>query len=142
MSSRAYLEISGIRKSPQTYYALVLNQINRFKPFTQWIYADNLTYSFYSRIPIPPPLAVIPLKRLWSGEMTNAGIRDEVQKFKPGLIALRNDTRETPFQDLLNSEYRLVYQDSDNRLYAHRSIANKPDMAAQAESSNSGHDVR
>jgi len=131
MTTRAYLEISGIRKSPQTYYALVLNEIDRFKPFTQWLYADNLSYSFYSRIPMPPQLAVIPLKRLWSGEMTNAGIRDEMQKFRPGLIVLRNDSRETPFQDLLNTEYRLVYQDADNRLYAHKTITNKPDMAAK-----------
>jgi hypothetical protein len=120
---------------------LVLNEIDRFKPFTQWIYTDKLVYSFYSRIPVPPQLAVIPLKRLWSGEMTNARIRNEVQKYKPGLVVLRNDSRETPFQDLLNSEYRLVYQDPDNRLYAHKSIANKPDMAAQAKS-NSEHDVR
>jgi hypothetical protein len=82
---------------------------------------------------MPPQLAVIPLKRLWSGEMTNAGIRAEVEKFRPGLVALRNDTRETPFQELLNAEYRLVYQDGDNRLYAHKSIANKPDMAATKE---------
>ena len=141
ISTRAYLEISEIRNSPQTYYALVLNEIDRFKPFTQWIYTDKLVYSFYSRIPVPPQLAVIPLKRLWSGEMTNARIRNEVQKYKPGLVVLRNDSRETPFQDLLNSEYRLVYQDPDNRLYAHKSIANKPDMAAQAKS-NSEHDVR
>jgi len=131
IGSRSYLEISGIRKSPQTYYALVFNEIERFKPFTQWLYADNLTYSFYSGIPMPPQLAVVPLKRLWSGEMTNAGIREQMQEFRPGLVALRNDTRETPFQDLLSTEYRLVYQDAENRLYAHKSIANKPDVTRE-----------
>src|SRR5207302_1276305 len=130
MSARAYLEISEIRKSPQTYYAIVLNEIERFKPFTKWIYTDNLTYSFYARIPLPPQLAVVSLKRLWSGEITGGAIADEVRNYMPGLIALRNDSRELPFQELLNAEYRLVYQDADNRLYAHRSIANQPDMAA------------
>jgi hypothetical protein len=125
MSARVYLQITGIRNSPQTCYSLVLKEIERFKPFTEWIYTDNLTYSFHSGIPMPPQLAVVSLKRLWSGEITSVGVGDEVRKFKPGLIALRNDTRELPFQDLLDTEYRLVYHDAENRLYAHRSIANK-----------------
>jgi hypothetical protein len=128
MSARVYLQIAGIRNAPQTYYSLALKEIERFKPFTEWIYADNLTYSFHSGIPMPPQLAVVSLKRLWSGEITVAGVGDEVRKFKPGVIALRNDTRELPFQDLLDTEYRLVYHDAENRLYAHRSIANKPDQ--------------
>jgi hypothetical protein len=125
MSARVYLQITGIRNSPQTYYSLVLKEIERYKPFSEWIYADNLTYSFHSGIPMPPQLAVVSLKRLWSGEITVAGVGDEVRKFKPGVIALRNDTRELPFQDLLDTEYRLVYHDAENRLYAHRGIANK-----------------
>jgi len=128
MAARTYLQISGIRQSPQTYYALVLNEIDRFKPFTDWIYTDNLTYSFYSGVPIPPQLAVVSLKRLWSGEITEGGVAAEMQKYKPGLIALRNDTRELPFQTRLNAEYRLVYHDAENRLYAHQTIAKKPDL--------------
>jgi hypothetical protein len=127
---RAYLQISEIRRAPQTYYALVLNEIQRFKPFTHWIYTDNLTYSFHSGIPVPPRLAVVSLKRLWSGEITSDGVASEVGKYKPGLIALRNDSRPLPFQDLMNTEYRLVYQDPANRLYAHKTIADKPDSLA------------
>jgi dolichyl-phosphate-mannose-protein mannosyltransferase len=127
---RAYMQIAEIRRAPQTYYALVLNEIQRFKPFTHWIYTDNLTYSFHAGIPVPPQLAVVSLKRIWSGELTLTAVADEVRKFKPGLIALRNDSRPLPFQDLMNSEYRLVYQDPGNRLYAHKTIANKPDSLA------------
>jgi hypothetical protein len=64
MGTRVYLQIAGIRHSPRTYYSLVLKEIERYKPFTEWIYADNLTYSFHSGIPMPPQLAVVPLKRL------------------------------------------------------------------------------
>lgn len=126
MVGRVYVQVAGIRSAPQTHYALVLEEIRRYKPFTEWLYADNLTYSFHTGIPLPPQLAVVSLKRLWSGELTLAGVAAEVRRFKPGVIALRNDTRELPFQDLLDAEYRLVYRDAENRLYAHRSIANKP----------------
>ena len=74
---------------------------------------------------MPPDLAVVMLKRLWSGEMTNAKITDEMETVKPGLILLANDTRVMPFQKLMQTEYRLVYQDHMHRLYALKAIANK-----------------
>ena len=50
------------------------------------------------------------LKRFWSGEMTNARLASELREIKPGLILLRNNSSEVPFQDLLISDYHLVYQ--------------------------------
>ena len=125
MGMRLYLQVQNVRRSPQTYSTLALTEIQRFKPFTHFIYADQPIYSFHSGIPMPPDLAVVMLKRLWSGEMTNAKINEEIEAIKPGLILLANDTRVMPFQQLLQTEYRLVYQDSIHRLYAHKSIANK-----------------
>jgi hypothetical protein len=126
MIGRVYLQITAVRNSPQTYSSLVLPEIARFKPFTEFLYADEPIYSFHTGIPMPPDLAVVMLKRLWSGNMTNAKIAAELQDLKPGLILLKNDTRVLPFQDLIESEYRLVYFDASHRLYAHKSIAKKP----------------
>lgn len=53
-------------------------------------------------------------------------IRDQGVTAARERFGLRNDTQPRPFQDLLAAEYRLVYLDDENRLYAHRSIANKP----------------
>jgi hypothetical protein len=125
-SARIYLQISSIRSSPQTYNSLVLTEMARYKPFTEWLYTDEPVYSFHAGIPMPPDLAVIMLKRYWSGEMTTARLASELRDIKPGLILLRNDSRELPFQDLLISDYHLVYQDGDHRLYAHRTISKKP----------------
>jgi hypothetical protein len=122
MAGRLYLQVTSLRDSPQTYNTLVLDDIKRLKPYTQWLYADKQIYSFHTGIPLPPPLGVVMLKRLWSGEMTNARIHDEMWKFKPGLILLANDRRELPFQDLMRAEYRLVYEDADHRLYAEKSV--------------------
>lgn len=123
ITGRVSLQISAIRQSPQTYSSLVLTEIARFKPLAHWFFADEPIYSFHAGIPMPPPLAVVPLKRLWSGDMTNVRITEELRKFKPGLILLRNDSHERPFQALLNSEYQLVYVDGEHLLYADRAIA-------------------
>jgi len=122
MGSRLYLQITGIRNSPQTYSSLVITNVERFKPFTQFMYADERVYSFHTGIPIPPKLAVLSLKRLWSGDLTNEKIAAELWSIKPGVILLANDARAVPFDDLLTSEYRLVYQDDKHRLYAQKSV--------------------
>lgn len=125
LGSRTVIQIRAARHSPQTYSSLVLKEIERFKPFTRFLYADQPFYSFHSGIPLIPDLAVVILKRSRSGEMTNAKITEEMEAVKPELILLANDTRVMPFQHLHQTEYRLVYQDFLHRLYALKSIANK-----------------
>jgi hypothetical protein len=129
MGARVYLQIAGIRNSPQLYTALVLPEIERLKPFSHWMYADPLVYSFHADIPMPPPLAVVPLKRLWTGDMTNARIAAEMSRFKPEVILLRNHTSEEPFQELLDANYRMIYQDDKLRLYADRTTIRRADSA-------------
>jgi hypothetical protein len=125
MGARVYLQITQIRSSPKIYSSLALKEIERYKPLTKFIYTDEPAYSFHSGIPMPPALAVITLKRLWSGDMTNARIVEELKLSKPGLMLLKNQTAELPFSDWMQTEYRLVYQDGRHNLYAHKSIANK-----------------
>lgn len=125
MGARLYLQVADLRRSPQTYSSPVIAQMRRFQPVAEWLYADRPVYSFHSGIPMVPTLAVVPLKRLWSGEMTNARITEELAKYRPGLILLANDGRQAPFSNLLQSDYQLVYVDPDNRLFANRAIAKR-----------------
>lgn len=125
LGSRTVIQIRAARHSPQTYSSLVLKEIERFKPFTIFLYADQPIYSFHPGIRLIPDLAVVMLKRLWSGEITNAKITEEMEAVKPKLILLANDTRVMPFKHLHQTVYRLVYQDSLHRLYALKAIANK-----------------
>jgi hypothetical protein len=132
MEMRVYLEIAGMRETPQLHAALVLHEIGRLKPFSHWIYADPLIYSFHADIPMPPPLAVVPLKRLWAGEMTNTRIAAEMAQYKPELILLPNHTQEVPFQELLEADYRMIYQDEKVRLYADRATIRRADSAQRS----------
>jgi hypothetical protein len=123
--ARLYLQESRIRHVPKLYNCRVLKEIERFKPFTQFMFADQPIYSFHSGIPVPPRLAILCLKRFWTGEMSNARIVTELEASRPGLMLLINDPGERCFQELLNSHYQLVYEDASSRLYALNSIARK-----------------
>jgi hypothetical protein len=123
MAARVYFQISAIRHSPRTYSALVLDEITRMRGLTRFMYTDDPIYSFHAGIPLPPDLAVLPLKRFWSGNMSNARLAAELEDIKPEVILVRNSGSAVPFQELLDTTYRVVYQDADHRLYATRSVA-------------------
>jgi len=123
--ARVVLEVQAIRTRPKLYNSRVLKEIERFRPFTKFLFTDQPIYSFHADIPLPPKLAMISLKRVWSGRFSIQELIDELESIKPGLLLLANDTKEVPFQTLLSREYRLVYQDRVDRLYAHVSIAKK-----------------
>ena len=110
---------------PKLYNCRALKEIARFRPFTQYLFADQPIYSFHSGIPVPPGLAILSLKRFWTGEMSNARLVSELEAVRPGLMLLSGDPGERCFQDLLNSHYQLVYEDPTSRLYTLKSVATK-----------------
>jgi hypothetical protein len=124
-SARVYLQVIGIRNSPQLDSEPVLQFIVRLRPFTRWLYADKSIYSFHSDIPMPPQLAVVSLKRFWSGEITIEGLVSEISAAKPEMILLPNDGLEVPFQALLQNDYSLIFVDGEHRLFAQKIIALK-----------------
>jgi hypothetical protein len=120
--ARVYLQVQSMRALPRLHSGLVLREIERDRPFTKFFYAEDPIYTFHAGIPMPPWLAVAALKRFWSGDLTNTRLVEELQRVRPGVILLGNDARERPFQDWLQREYRLVYEDAKHRLYALRSV--------------------
>jgi hypothetical protein len=122
MGSRVYLEISTIRHSPQTYNSLVLTEIERFKPFCEFMFTEEGVYSFHSGIPLPPKLGILSLKRFWSGDMTNERLSAELWSVKPGFILVKNSTDERPYRNLLQSEYSMVFEDPKHQLYVRKDV--------------------
>jgi hypothetical protein len=125
--ARLYLEVQSMQALPRLHSALVLREISRYRPFTHFFYAEEPIYSFHANIPMPPKLAVAALKRFWSGELTNSRLVEELQRVRPGVILLTNDTRERPFQAWMQREYRLVFEDAKHRLYVLRSVLDQAD---------------
>ena len=126
MGARLYFQIGEARRSPQTFSSLFLNVIQRYKPRVQSIYCEEPVYSFHAGIPMPPDLAVVMLKRFWSGEISDERIAADLQQNPPGLILLRNDSAPRSFRSLINSSYRLIYEDGAHLLYVRQDLSMAP----------------
>jgi len=118
MGLRVYSQVLSAQALPRTFSSLVIAEVQRYKPFTHWLYTDNVAFSFHTDIPMPPTMAVVPLKRLWAGEMTAGRMAEEFNRYLPELAILNADNMDNPFRNVLDSKYRLVYQDSQYQLYA------------------------
>jgi hypothetical protein len=123
LAIRVYLQVKNIDDFPTVDNSLVLKEMNKLSPFADWLYTDEPIYSFHTGIPMPPELAVVALKRFWSGDMTNERLAADLSAIKPSVILIANDSHVLPFQQLLASDYRLVYMDQDHRLYTRRDVA-------------------
>ena len=133
MGSRLSLQIIGIRNSPRIFSSLVLQEIQRLKPFTKFIYTDEPVYSFHSGIPLPPELGVVSLKRFWSGDLSNARLVDILVNRKPGLVLWHNETGALPFDPLLQTDYRLIYEDPQLHLYARTEVLEQAKQSSLTE---------
>jgi hypothetical protein len=118
MGLRVYSQVLSVQALPRTFSSLVIAEAQRYKPYTHWLYADNVALSFHTDIPMPPSMAVVPLKRLWAGEMTADRMAEEFNRYQPELAILNNDNTDNPFRNVLDSKYRVVYQDNLYQLYA------------------------
>jgi len=125
---RVYVQIEGIRQSPRLYTSLGLQEVAALKPHTTFMFTDRPVYSFHCDIPLPPNLAVLSLKRMWSGDMTNERLVRELQNIEPGVLVLGPTTRERPYQSLLEQRYRLVYEDADVRVYGLKTLLEKLEL--------------
>ncbi len=127
MGARVYLQAAGIHALPRIHSTLALREAARLRPHVRFMFTDEPIYSFHTKTPLPPALGVLSLKRFWSGDMTNARLTRELRKAKPELLLLKNETTELPFDDLIRSDYRLIYYDERTRLFGLKEMLSKVD---------------
>lgn len=85
----------------------VLVQVNKYAPQTQWIVTDLPTYGFLAGLPVPPELAVMSMKRIETGDLTQADILQTIQNYHPEQVLLGR--REYPqVQVYLEENYRRI----------------------------------
>ncbi len=75
-----------------------------------WVYCKRPIYVFYSDLNSPPELAIVPLKRLWSGELTEAEICRKLNYYKVDHIVMFSEQEEKSLAAVLRSDYVLEYR--------------------------------
>ncbi len=100
----------------------ILAKMKGYAARTHWVYVryTKEAYAFHARLPMPPELAMVTLKRFWSGQISAEGIVDTCRRHKPEQVLLNPGEITSEWRGFLTN-YVVVYQDENNVLY-HRVV--------------------
>jgi 4-amino-4-deoxy-L-arabinose transferase-like glycosyltransferase len=73
---------------------------------THWVFTDCDICAFWAGLPVPPELAVIPLKRIWAGQINPREIVKYLEQYKPEQVVFLSDWEERfQLSDYLRQHY-------------------------------------
>jgi len=120
--TRAEEELKRMQARPKIANSRILTRIHQYRDQTRWFYAQPVVYAFHARLPVPPELAVVTLKRYWSGEMTWQKLLKTVERYHPEQMLLLNSPMGPEWNEFLSTKYRLECEEGQMRLYVSKAL--------------------
>jgi hypothetical protein len=118
--TRSELRLEGIvkdlRRHPSADANPIVKKMKEYAGRTHWVYSEAGLYAFHARLPMPPEIAVVTLKRFWSDQITTEEIVETCKRYQVEQLLLNPNKIENDWKDLLN-DYDIVYQDTNSALY-------------------------
>src|SRR5439155_1822940 len=82
-------------------------ELKRHAARTHWIFTDRVIYAFWAGLPVPPELAVIPSKRIWSGQISETEVLECLERYRPEQILLLSGLGDKPgLSNYIGAHYR------------------------------------
>ncbi len=111
---KAGWELGRLRRAHPASEEPAVHLLRKHGAGVRWVFTDNLLAAFWAGRLIPPELAVIPRKRLWSGQLTPEQVRAALERYRPELILLPVWRRqEHRLEDYLTLHYQPVAEAPD-----------------------------
>ena len=108
--------IKDLRQRPSADADPIVQKMKEYAKSTHLVYCDSALYAFHAKLPMPPELAVVTLKRFWSGQLTTHDIVEICQRNRVEQVLLTSKKTDDDWKRLL-SDYDVAYQESNRVLY-------------------------
>ncbi len=130
--SRFAHDLHSLRERKKVSEDRILPIIMKYREGTHWFYTSSGLYAVYAQLPVPPEIAVVSLKRLWSGQITEGEIVSCVKRYQPEQLLLSFDVDQHPlWKSYVVSNYFLAYDDGTNALFVSVRLRVKASSANQ-----------
>ena len=114
--------IQSLRRKELAAANPIVVRMKQYGSRTRWVYAESVIYPFHAALVVPPDLAVVMSKRVWSGQITPEGIVEACERYRPEQIVLPDMALGPHWTKLLNADYVVAGRDDKNILYVNRGI--------------------
>jgi hypothetical protein len=107
----------------------LLAKMKEYAPHTHWVYVQQgkEAYAFHAHLLMPPEIAVVSLKRFWSGQISNEKIIESCSTFKPEQLLFDENAVSNLFSHLLIG-YTIMNRTTNGTLYVATDIAKRGDQ--------------
>ena len=111
-------EIALLRAAVPAAKDVTVAAFKRHAAGTRWAFTNERSAAFWAGLRIPPELAVIPSKRMWSGQIGEAEVLRWLQRYQPEIILVPQEW-EMKFKltGYLRKHYRADTESGVERLY-------------------------
>lgn len=90
--------------------ARILSEVSNYAPESSWMVSDNLMYPFLTKVKVPPNLAIMSLKRLQTGHLTEREIIQTIETYRPEQVFLSR-TEYPAVEAYLDADYTLIREE-------------------------------
>jgi 4-amino-4-deoxy-L-arabinose transferase-like glycosyltransferase len=120
---RLELGMKDLRRRERVDASPLVAKLRQCANQTHWVYVQYTkeAYAFHAQLLVPPELAVVSLKRYWSGEISTEEIVALCECYRPEQVHLSAGARDTAWQDILK-DYTAVSQAAGLTLYQLRQV--------------------
>lgn len=113
-----------LRERPKVETSLVIAKMREYADKTRWVYAENPIYAFHAKLPMPPEIGMVTLKRFWSGQITTTKIVEiSRHRLVNHLLLDSAGHQDTEWTDFLHREFIAIRNEGNWTLYFRKSEA-------------------
>lgn len=113
-----------LRKHPSAGTNPIVAKMKEYAGRTHLAYSESGLYTFHARLPTPPELAVVTLKRFWSGQVTTAGIIEICRHKQIEMLVLPKTKVTQEWEAFLGENYSTAARDDNSVLFVSKQIEN------------------
>lgn len=75
--------LRGLRNAPLASENELVVALRKRASNTSWVFSDRPLYPFWAGLLVPPEMAGIPYKRIWSGSVTESTVYECIARYRP-----------------------------------------------------------
>jgi 4-amino-4-deoxy-L-arabinose transferase-like glycosyltransferase len=98
---KIWSESTRLGASPKAGEDPYVVELRKHAGQTYWVFTDRVIYAFWAGLPVPPEVAVVPAKRIWSGQIRESDVLACLKRYRTDQLLLLSHWRD----DAILSDY-------------------------------------
>ncbi len=105
---KAWNELTKVSAALPAQQDAIVIELRKHAAHTRWVFTDRVIYAFWAALPVPPELAVVPSKRVWSGQLSDTQVATYLERYRPEQVLLLSRWMENSnLSDYIQTHYQV-----------------------------------